>query len=282
MKAKSPTLFATLAVGLSVMWTPVLSSCGATGAVVGGTLVNMASNMFGTAKQNFAGEYAGSLEQVLGAMLNDAGAAGLGTTLPATLLQRPIQLDVGLLKEEVVDGRTTMVPIMNGMVLHDGDGDPNGGDNLKITFESASECYVYVLAIDGTGWATPIFPSDYEHENPVTPNRQYQIPGGNEWFFLDQYRGVETIYFVASNAPRPDLDEHFANLAGMTRPELAEEEAEQITEEFVWERGIGGRRQGKGAMVTGSDGQNYTFNPTSFMSAEGSTDLMITRWFSHQ
>ena len=280
MKTKSPTLFASIAVGLGLMWSPILSSCGATGAVLTGTLASMASNMLGTAKQNFAGDYAGNLEQVLAAMLNDTDLAG---TVPAALLQAPIQLDVGLVKAETVDGVTTMTPITNGMVLRDGRGVEGEGDDFKVTFESASACHVYVLSIDGTGWATPIFPSEPGHQNPVTPNRQYQIPGGNEWFWLDQYRGVETIYFVASNAPRPDLDEHFANLQGMERPEFAEEEeVASVEHEFVWDRGIGGRRQGKGTLVTATNGQSYTFNPTSFMSAEGSADLLITRWFSHQ
>ena len=182
--------------------------------------------------------------------------------------------------ENVVDGRSMPVPINNGAVLVDGRGDPDAGDNLKITFEASTDCHVYVLSIDGTGWATPIFPTGDDLGNPVSANRQYQIPG-DEWFFLDQYRGIETIYFIASNAPRPDLEEQFAELAYQTRPELPAGAA-QITEQAIIERGIGGRRQGKGTTVLGSDGLTHTFNPTSFTSAQGASDLMITRWFSHQ
>lgn len=280
MKTKSPTLFAPVVLGLGLMWSPILGSCAATAAVVSGTLMNMAQNMFGTAEANFTGAYPQDLQTLLGAMAQDAGVAGLTSGIPLAVLQQPITLDVGMLMETVVDGRSMPVPITNGAVLVDGRGDPDAGDNFKITFEASTDCHVYVLSIDGTGWATPIFPTGDDLGNPVAANRQYQIPG-DEWFYLDQYRGIETIYFIASNAPRPDLEKQFAELAYLTRPELPAGAA-QITEQAIIERGIGGRRQGKGATVLGSDGLTHTFNPTSFTSAQGASDLMITRWFSHQ
>lgn len=258
-----------------------LHSCATTGGVLTATAMSLGQNLLGTAEANYTGEYSASVETLLNAMLTDAGQAGFATAIPKALLDTPISLDVAILKEQVEGGQSMAVPIPNGATLTDGRGDPNAGDNLKISFEADQECHVYILAIDGTGWAQPIFPLPGQETNPVEAHRQYVIPGGNEWWYLDQYRGIETFYFMASHAERPDLVERFRELAGRARPALPGD-AVQVAEAAVVERGIGGKRTGKAQVVNASAGGQMPFNPTSFLMEKGATDLVVTRWFRHQ
>ncbi len=276
-------LFLTCALLLSCLGIVIgIGSCAATGGILGATAMSIGQNLLGTAEANYAGEYSATVESMLNAMLTDAGAAGFDTTIPQALLDSPISLDVAVLKENVSAGQSIPVPLPNGSVLVDGRGDPNGGDNLKISFEADQECYVYVLAIDGTGWAQPIFPSESSHQNPVQARRQYVIPDGQEWFPLDEFRGIETFYFMASHARRPDLETQFEEMAGRTRPTLPSGGSVQVAEAAVVERGLGARRQGKGVTVVASGGSSSSFNPTSFVMEQGASDLVITRWFRHQ
>ena len=89
MKTKSPTLLAPIVLGLGLMWSPVLGSCAATGAVVSGTIMSMASNMFSTAEANFTGAYPQDLQTLLGAMAQDAGVAGLTSGIPLAVTDHP-------------------------------------------------------------------------------------------------------------------------------------------------------------------------------------------------
>ena len=118
-----------------------------------------------------------------------------------------IELEVVLLREIVAEGRSVPVPVQNGEVLRDGHGRASAGDNLKLRFRANTRCFIYAVWIDSTAWATPLFPRSaaFEMNNPVEANKEYTMPEGSEWFYLDDYRGVETLYFVASHEPIPDL-----------------------------------------------------------------------------
>ncbi|HEX9793293.1 MAG TPA: DUF4384 domain-containing protein [Planctomycetota bacterium] len=258
-----------------------LSGCGA--SALGQVAVSLGQSFLGTATQNYSEEYGQDMEVLLQALTTDVMGVGLPTEVLNAIAGRPpISLDVAILRETVVDEQSIPTPIPNGTTLHDGGGDPNAGDNLKFSFEAGAPCYIYVISVDGSGWAQPIFPSPSSPgTNPVAAHRQFTIPEGNEWFFLDQYRGVETVYFMASYVPRKDIEDMMADLAGRTRPALSRGVA-RVGEAAVVERGIGGTRAGKAASVAASDGSIHAFNPTSFFSEQGRGDMVITRWFRHE
>jgi len=177
------------------------------------------------------------------------------------------------------------VPIEDGDLLRDGVGRDSAGDNLKIQFTAGSDCYVYAIWVDATSWATPLFPigPTYTSANPVEAGRRYTFPEGDQWFYLDDYRGVENLYFLASREPISDLSGVLVGLAGQTR-EFRGDQSSLVTinEPAELTRGLAGVRTGAGALVQSSSGKESATASQLFMASDGSDQLLITRWFRHE
>ena len=130
----------------------------------------------------------------------------------------PIRLDVLLVKKVMRNGAETLVPIRDGDILRDGRGNPQAGDKFRIMFRANTNCYVYVIAIDGSAWAQGVFPPPGNPlANPIKKDQQYTIPEGHNSFSLDQFRGVETIFFVAAPQRREDIENIMTRIAGRER-----------------------------------------------------------------
>jgi hypothetical protein len=201
----------------------------------------------------------------------------------------PIELDVALLREIVVEGRSVPVPVANGEVLHDGRGRTSEGDNLKLRFRANTRCFVYAVWVDSTAWATPRFPrsSTFEMTNPVEPGKEYTLPEGSQWFYLDDYRGVETLYFVASHEPIPELEQTLGELVGRERPARSEgsaagEELATLDQTAEVTRGLGGVRESTVQEILTSDGVAHEAEGNTFVADFAGSELVVTRWFRHQ
>jgi hypothetical protein len=193
----------------------------------------------------------------------------------------PFALDLALLRKDMVNGRPMPVAIQDGDILRDGRGDPQAGDKFKIVFRPASDGYVYVIAIDGSGWAQGLFPSKHStFSNPVSRGREYVLPEGPFWYSLDQFRGVETIYLVASYRPRPDIEEVLSKIAGRERSPLAT--PQQVQQAPVVPNGFAGSSPGQSAAIQSESGETRPVNLTTFFSGQAGDDLRITRWFRHE
>ena len=91
--------------------------------------------------------------------------------------------------------RERIVALENGDVIQDDNGDPNAGDQMQVFFRPNVEAWVYVVAVDATGWVQPMFPSAFpDAQNPLPAGSTTLIPGEGAWFGLDQYKGTEHIY----------------------------------------------------------------------------------------
>jgi hypothetical protein len=202
---------------------------------------------------------------------------GLQTEGAAT----PIGLDVVLVKKTMRNGAPVVLPIHDGEVLKDGRGNAAAGDKFRIMFRPNSDGYVYVIAIDGSGWAQGIFPPPTSPlANPVKAGEQYVLPEGNNWFSLDQYKGIETIFFVASQEKRQDIEEILQSITGRERP--ASENPQQVTKVAMVPYGVGGARPGaKPFSLPDGSGQD-TIIPTSYLAQTAGQDLRLTRWFRHE
>ncbi len=85
-------------------------------------------------------------------------------------------------------------------------------------FQTNCTCWVYVIGVDATGYVARIFPdSDGSLTNPVAPGANHLMPGGDQWWALDDQRGIEQIYFVASREQRPDIEAAIDRLASQPR-----------------------------------------------------------------
>lgn len=212
---------------------------------------------------------------------NTVSPDGDGTGAVTSTAARPtIELDISLLKEiQLANGAYEAVPLEDGDVVTK--------ENLvKLRVRTNVECYLYIASVDGTGWAQPMFPGAAEnlavsHTNPVSPGVEYSFPEGDDWYELDDYTGVETLFFVASHEPRKDLERAFAKLALNTRPEINPETAVAVTEPAVVTRGFGGKRTGRSTYVTTSDSRRHSIKPAQFISKIGSDALVVTRYFQH-
>jgi len=193
----------------------------------------------------------------------------------------PIALDVALLRQ-VVAGDVKKVAVMNdGEVLKDGRGNPQAGDKFKIVFRANCECYVYVISVDGSGWAQAIFPDkNFPGANPIKKDQEYTFPSDQYWFTLDQYRGIETIFFVASYTKRTDLEEVLASMSGQDRPAIGP--PAQVEVPPIIPNGFGKTQSAQPTLVRSESGQPAQVTPTTYIAAQAGEDLRVTRWFKHE
>ena len=193
-----------------------------------------------------------------------------------------VGLEVVLVKKTIRNGVPTVIPIKDGDVLKDGRGNAQAGDKFRIMFRPNSKSYVYVIAIDGSGWAQGIFPpASSPLANPVEPGKEYMLPEGNNWFSLDQYRGIETLFFVASPTQRKDIEEILQSITGLERP--ATEKPQQVTKVAMVPYGVGAARPSSQPFnLSTGPGKNQNIMPTSYFAQTAGQDLRLTRWFRHE
>ena len=139
---------------------------------------------------------------------------------------------------------------------------------------------MYIAQLDATGKMDPILPSRFtSYRNPIRPGTLHDIPSGTNWFYLDANFGVETIYFIASQTPRPDIEQLFIQLESTNRT-LIQQNKVSMDSAYVVTRGIGGMRPGGSQPVSFQNGSQGQFSSTLIQSIQA--DFVMTRWFHHR
>ena len=196
----------------------------------------------------------------------------------------PIGLDVAIVKKTKVNGAETIMPIQDGDILKDGRGNAQAGDKFRIMFRANNDCYVYVIAIDGSAWAQGVFPSlTSPFANPVKQGQQYIIPENNNWLSLDQFKGIETLFFVASPEKRQDIEDILANIAGKERH--PQETPQQVTEAPIIPAGFHRSQTSSTPFIIGQGSprtQDQGLIPTTYFTQKAGEALRVTRWFRHE
>ena len=197
----------------------------------------------------------------------------------------PIVFDVAILAQRASERaarRTQPVPIQDGEVLRDGGSDPRKGDVVKFSFRANCDCYVYVIGVDATAYVARVFPE--KGGNRVRANRQYIVPQGTAWYGLDEYKGIEQVFFLASRQPRPDIEKLLGQLAKTGRSSLSRN-YRPVREAAVPDaatRGLVKVQMGTKSTVRTEAGQSYAFTPQAFAARQGADDVVVTRWFRHE
>ena len=209
-------------------------------------------------------------------------ASSLTTASPTA---SAIVLDVAILAQRASDRaarRTEPQPIQDGEVLRDGGSDPRKGDVVKFSFRANCDCYVYVVGVDATGYVARIFPE--KSGKPVHANQQYVVPQGTTWYGLDQYKGTEQVFFIASRKPRPDVEKSLQQLAQTPRSSLSRSyrPVREAALPDAATRGLVKVNMGTKSTVTSESGQPYSFTPQAFAAQPGTDDVVVTRWFRHE
>jgi hypothetical protein len=193
-----------------------------------------------------------------------------------------LQLDVALVKKTLVNGAEILLPIKDGDALKDGRGNVKAGDKFRIMFRANTDCYVYVIAIDGSAWAQGVFPSlTSPFANPVKQGTQYVIPENNNWFSLDQFKGIETVFFVASPEKRQDIEDILSSIAGRERHPKAK--PQQVTEPPIIPAGFHRSQQSIVPFNIGQESSSeHELIPTTYFTQKAGEALRVTRWFRHE
>jgi hypothetical protein len=158
---------------------------------------------------------------------------------------------------------------------------PQAGDKFKLLVRSNCDCFLYVVAIDGSGWAQGILPAKNSRiSNPLRKDEEYAFPEGANWYALDQVPGVETFYVVLSPQQRPDLEESIARVAGNERPRTRG--AGQVTSAAVIPDGFARKDAGRTTTVRSEGGQPAQVTPSTYVAKAPGEEVAVTRWFKHE
>ena len=200
---------------------------------------------------------------------------------PRSVPQEPVAVDVALMRQANTAQGRSVVPMNDGEVLRDNPANPQAGDKFKLILRTNCACFVYVVAIDGSGWGQGIFPTkSAQAVNPVAADREYAFPEGANWFALDEVKGVETFYIVVSPNPRPDLEESIARVAGNERPKTRA--VQRVETPAVIPSGFARTQSGHATVVRSEGGQSAKVTPLTYVAAQPGADVTVTRWFKHE
>lgn len=175
--------------------------------------------------------------------------------------------------------------VMDSGVTLRGPGNGYPGDRVGVAFAPASDVYVYVVAFDSTGWIQALYPDPaLGHRNPVPTGQEILLPG-ESLFGLDNVTGVETIYILASNSPRHDVESQLAPFFGKERPPGAQPVYRSVERPIIISRGLTGLRPASVNQVSTSTslpGDDHELVMNSFLAGDGADELVITLWFNHE
>jgi hypothetical protein len=98
------------------------------------------------------------------------------------------------------------------------------GDRLKLLIELEKKCFVYVIYRSAQGEVALLFPYELrQFADDYITGKKYYIPQGDRWFELDENKGEETFYLLASAQRLTELEmllEQYMSAEQSKRPTL--------------------------------------------------------------
>lgn len=82
-------------------------------------------------------------------------------------------------------------------------------DNYALYLKPSQDCWVYIYQADSAGNTLRLFPNPAfdTAANPLSAGREYWAPNDGDYYYLDENKGRETVYVVASRKPKAALEE---------------------------------------------------------------------------
>jgi hypothetical protein len=219
---------------------------------------------YGTAGQQYSGQ--------------PYGGAGI---YPRSVSPESVAVDVALVLQKITTEGKAVVLMNDGDVLRDGGVNKEAGDRFKLVVRTNCDCYLYIMSIDGSSWAEAVFPTKgNKTPNPVKKDQELAFPEGPYWFSLDQVKGIETFFVVASANRRADLEESIAQMAVETRPVTTI--VAKVEEPPVIPRGVGSVKPRGIISVQDETGTAVQLTSQSYAASQPGQDVTVTRWFKHE
>ena len=223
----------------------------------------------------------GSTGQPYGGSAYGSQPYGPNAIYPRGLGEEAVAVDVAMIRQKQTGKGKEVVLMNDGEVLKDGGSNKDAGDRFKIVVRTNCDCYVYITSIDGSGWAEPVFPTTgNKTSNPLKKDQEYPFPEAGQWYTLDQIKGIETFFVVASANRRTDLEESLSQLAAEKRPDT--KIVAKVEEPPVIPRGVGSVNTRGILKVQDDTGTSIQVTPLSYSATPPSQDVTVTRWFKHE
>ena len=117
------------------------------------------------------------------------------------------------------------------------------GDDYKLIIIPEEDCYLYLFQMDSAGNLFMLFPlPTFENAGAGTPNplvghNTYMLPGQDSAYFLDENRGVERIYLLASKKADKNI-EHFRKLLLTNKDPRVRKKVHAMIHEYIQSKEI--------------------------------------------
>ncbi|MBI4244905.1 MAG: DUF4384 domain-containing protein [Planctomycetes bacterium] len=165
-------------------------------------------------------------------------------------------------------GSSSVMQLKDGDVL-------TSKDNYKIVFSASRPCYAYIFQIDATTKIDILLPEEGERYD-VTKSEPIYAPAGDEWFYLDENKGVEHVYLIASINPILELEDLLKSVRGTSWQMKTKVSVQKpVVINTVTEKS----EHGGEAAVKTKDGKVYKLDLSRYQSAD---KVCLTRWFKHE
>ena len=152
-------------------------------------------------------------------------AAALAVVLVLTTAYLYQQQNSPLCRQLEVVGRGSEVtargtaPEVSGEVIKDG-GVLYSKDYCRVNFELSRDAFAYVFYYDSSGELHQLYPDPaIVTPQKVKGGKTHSLPEKEAWFQLDEQRGTETVFMVASAKPISNLGELYQAAQGLNRDE---------------------------------------------------------------
>ncbi|MFH1709384.1 MAG: DUF4384 domain-containing protein [Planctomycetota bacterium] len=199
------------------------------------------------------------------------GERGLQAVFAGAGAQAPeqIKLEIAVFGQRRVGRDWMNVEVNDGSVLA-------SGDLFKVNFAADRDAYVYLFFYDSQGEASILFPvSEIFYASKVKAGTTITLPAvEDEWFWLDENTGRETLYFIASVEPLADIEK----LLGRMK-DAGGAQAMAAVVNGMGTRGLKGITKGKTVAVKGKDGRTVE-KVTDLIKGLGTAVQVIT--INHQ
>lgn len=115
-------------------------------------------------------------------------------------LKAPIGVQLDLVAR-TSDGLLTRGPSEEAEIKIPQGGVLRSGDCFQIVLETSQEAYAYVFFQDNAGRITTLF------SGKILGKKRHKLPAEDDWFKLDETKGLEQVHVMAAKDPLVNLDE---------------------------------------------------------------------------